>query len=980
MVLGLYRRARLKTLGALTLALLLFLSIVSGSRAEQTDYHWLDTFGDYFDSVGGTVTAFDFSPSGKLYVGGDFISAGSDANGDPQIVNGTAMWDGTEWHPLGGGFGLQFGGLLPSVSKIIAVSDTEVYFSGFFAYIMQSPDGVCPQDCLAVRGVAKWDGQSWSGLGPDSDHLGVSGPAYADVGDMEFYNGSLWITGLFSHAGDTEAHGIARWDGVDWHAAGGEPNYGMHGNGYGTALATDGTALYIGGNFQSVEGVSSPNIIKYTEGGFTSLGGLEGVNISSIVVDATNIYAGGAANDVNDYSLWKFNGTSWSVLGGGVYANFYNSTPGYVNELFLDGNRLYVGGQFGRVGANTLVANLAIWDFQTETWSQFGNPIGYPGGSVSSVARNGDRIFVGGQFSQIGGLYLQNGEDFTFTPGKSSLSLAIYDPNALPPPLQADQTVYLNVSNSTVDVGDTIDVCISVQNLGPDSADSTTLTTSVPDGTVLDSPITDYCGGGGGETRRTRVQGLAFPFTAPDCTTPNPGESGPITCTYDNLAQYDSFIVAFSVVVTGAPGSQISFTASVSGTPGDSNTANDIAAETVSIRPNIAYVSANSDCGLNTPCYSSINDAFSNVSQNGTVNVGAGEYHESLYLYNWTVNLGGDVSLSGGLYLYGGVLNSTNGTLSVSGSIENSGGEFHHNNGTLRFNGTDPQYVYGTFDFYNVTIETGAVVEVGSVVLHIEGVLVNNGLLRSSSPPQYISTGGTASFTDGTNTTAIELVSTGQSDLGDTYVTVTMNETAPFCGNDPLPVPSVLRHFDISPSYSEGIEATIRLYYRADELNGIPASAVRMYHCGYDDETSEYKWELLPGQSGPNGAFYVETQGVTTFSPFALGGAVPTNVELIALRASPHKKGGIAVKWQTGSEIDIVGFNVWRSKKEDGNYKQVNKETKSAKSPGQTVSNKYTWRDKNAAPEHKYYYKLEILKSDGSSSWSDPVKSKSSNK
>lgn len=978
----------LKRLGFLTAALILafglFISSVTTSYAEP-DYHWLSTFSDYFDSAGGTVTAFDFAPSGNLYVGGDFTSAGRDGNGDLQIVNGLAMWDGEDWHPLGGGFGLQFGGLLPSVGKVIALSDDDVYIAGFFAYILNSVDGVCPQDCIAVRGIAHWDGTSWSGLGP-ANAMGVSGPSYAAVSDMEFYNGELWITGLFENAGTTTAHGIAKWTAGAWEYVDGGDDHGMAGNGSGNALATDGAALYIGGGFDKIGNIPAANIAKYTEDhGFEAMGaGLPGVNVTDIVVVGNDVYAAGNSNSVDQPGgLWRFDGMSWSVVGNGVWANFYNTTPGQVAKLFLDGDDLYVGGLFGRVGTDTLAANLAIWNITNQEWSQFGNPLyGQPYTGVFAIDKKGSQIFVGGLFSQIGGRYIQDGEDFSYQQGIQSISMGIYDPNALPPPAEANLSVNLDLSDSILDAGDELDVCVSVSNFGEDTATNVTLTTAVPAGAVLASPVTDECnsGGGGGEAREfKRVSGAAFPLLSPDCTTPNTGEVGAIICNIGTLDDSDSVQIHFTVQFTAAPGSEIEFTASVSGTELDPNLNNNARAETVRLRPNVVYVSANQDCGGNTPCYANTGEAFGELARGGTLNLLPGEYYGSIYLYdNNTVNVTGNVILNGRLALYEGTFNAPAGTLELRSSLENDGGTFHHNNGTVYLNQDYYQEVRGDFQFYNLIIGANTIVDTGEMTLDVAGTLTNNGTIYHSPAGQYVANNTPTTFNDGVNHPAVTLTSTGANELGDTYVYISMSEEPPACGSDPFPALAVLRHFDILPSAYEDIHATLRLYYDASELNGVDPATVGIYHCGYDPETDTLVWDLLTSARGPNGSYYVETENVTSFSPFALGGsaAAPTSEILASAKAKRHKQGGVTIKWQTGTEMEVVGFKVLRSKKADGKYKVVKNEMKAAKHPGQPIGDKYNLRDKHAKPGKQYFYKVQVFKADGGSEMSDPIRVK----
>ncbi len=937
---------------ALLIAFGIFIGAVTTSRADG-DYHWLDTFSIYSNSPGSAVDAFAFSPSGKLYIGGSFIDAGG------VIVNGTAMWDGSEWHALGGGFGVNYG-VNPGVSKIIAVSDTEVYYAGFFATLTNAPENNCAEETVYLYNIALWDGTCWHGLGPDANHLGVRVPTYSDVGDMEFFDGKLFVTGLFEFAGDVQAHGIAVWNGSTWQALDGEPNYGMSGNGYGTALATDGTTLYIGGSFDAIGGVPAANVAAYHDGAFFAVGsGLPGLNVIALLYANNVLYAGGNARDSVSPSLWEYTTENdWNVLGGGVAAG---GGSGQVSALAYQNNQLYVAGYFGSAGQITAL-NLAIWDTQAQSWSEFGNPIGYPSGGVSDILFHNSMVYLAGGFTQVG--------------GKQSLHLAIYDPNATPPPPETNLNLALDLSDNPVNSGDALSFCVSVDNYGPDAVTGVTLTSSVPNGATFDAISFDGCyGGGGGSTfNAKRVNGLAFPMLSPDCQTPNVGEAGAIQCALDDMQAYDSVQIRVDVTISAAPGSQIQFDASVSGNEPDTNENNNADTETLNVRPNVIYTSPNADCGANSPCVDNLNDAVSNVADGGTVNVLAGTYNESLYYSkDVTVNLSGDVNIRYDLYIGAGTFHSTSGVLSVGGSFTLDNATFNHNSGTVRFNGSYTQYVGGAFTFNHFAVSNGATVRLQNV-MNIVGMLNNQGTLFYPNDSRDVSANTPTVFVDGFNQPAVQMDASG--DLGTTTVAVMPGQT-PDCYGTPLPanVTPLLRQFEITPS-NEGIATTVRFYYDNSELNNVDEQTIGIYHCGYNAETGQYEWTLLTN-STPHGAEnYAEVSGVDDFSPFALGGeqAAPTSVTLVSVNARVDKKGGVRMKWETGSELDVMGFNVYRSVQRNGEYKPVNKKLKNAKTPGEMTGNKYALRDKQAAAGKTYFYKIQVVKANGKFEWSEPIK------
>jgi len=100
----------------------------------------------------------------------------------------------------------------------------------------------------------------------------------------------------------------------------------------------------------------------------------------------------------------------------------------------------------------------------------------------------------------------------------------------------------------------------------------------------------------------------------------------------------------------------------------------------------------------------------------------------------------------------------------------------------------------------------------------------------------------------------------------------------------------------------------------------------------------------------------------------------PTSADLVSFKASRGAK-GISVKWETGSELTVMGFNVWR-KNGKGSWKQLNAQVIEAKNLGSPSGASYTYSDKSVKEGKTYRYKLEILKSSGKADWSDVIKIK----
>ena len=98
-------------------------------------------------------------------------------------------------------------------------------------------------------------------------------------------------------------------------------------------------------------------------------------------------------------------------------------------------------------------------------------------------------------------------------------------------------------------------------------------------------------------------------------------------------------------------------------------------------------------------------------------------------------------------------------------------------------------------------------------------------------------------------------------------------------------------------------------------------------------------------------------------SPGITGGRV-LPVSLSKFRPERLEDGSIVVRWITESETNNAGFNILRSEKADGEFKQIN--TKLIAGHGTTSErNTYTWQDSTAKPNVVYYYQIQDVSLDG---------------
>jgi hypothetical protein len=236
------------------------------------------------------VSALGFDASGNLYAGGNFTTAGSVA------VNGLAKWDGESWAILGSGLvGVAtspFESPHPAVVSALAFdAEGNLYAGGSF---MKAGD-------VRTYSIAKWDGASWSALGQGlglfigpwwfSTTPQVAALAVGASGDL--YAGGAYM----KKAGGVEVNNSAKWNGSSWSPLG--PGMGEEPRRSGVnALAIDASGnLYAGGYFSTAGGVAASRIAKWDGSSWSPLGsgtGGDSPTVNALAIDASgNLYAGG---------------------------------------------------------------------------------------------------------------------------------------------------------------------------------------------------------------------------------------------------------------------------------------------------------------------------------------------------------------------------------------------------------------------------------------------------------------------------------------------------------------------------------------------------------------------------------------------------------------------------------------------------------------------------------------------------------------
>lgn len=340
----------------------------------QTWTPLIETISGAGGGSGGTVMALEVFDDGNgpaLFAAGNFTA-----------INGIqlkriARWRNGEWSSIGSSASISGGGgYIGSLTVFDDGTGPQLYAGG--NYIMHH---------IQTSHIARWNSQTWSGIG------GLSGGTSPSVEALEvFDDGSgpaLFVGGRFAVAGGVGASHIARWDGQAWQNVGG----GVSGVGPNTrvrAMRTwnDGTgeALYVGGEFSQAGTAPSSGLARWKSGWESVATGQahKGTHLHALDFDGDRRLLVGAvfSSLVNGkpHGLALWDGAAWGLLGsnGGPDA----SVKSILSIVDAGQPRLLIAGQFLSV-ADSHFRRIAQWD--GSRWSGMGQGIGGPGPDDGAV-------------------------------------------------------------------------------------------------------------------------------------------------------------------------------------------------------------------------------------------------------------------------------------------------------------------------------------------------------------------------------------------------------------------------------------------------------------------------------------------------------------------------------------------------------------------------------------------------------------------
>ena len=326
-------------------------------------------------------------------------------------------------------------------------------------------------------------------------------------------------------------------------------------------------------------------------------------------------------------------------------------------------------------------------------------------------------------------------------------------------------------------------------------------------------------------------------------------------------------------------------------------------------------------------------------------------------------------------------------TINVAGNWTNNG-TYTHNSGTVVFNGTSPQTIGGsaTTVFYALTINNPAGVnlahteQVDRTLTLSDGLLtlgpydllmgVGSGYSGTPGPTRMVVADGDGVFcrefrgmtpmftypigdnTNGANYSPVRLSFYAASVWGPACVRVT---DAKHPAN-PSNTDYLTRYWTVTSRGISGFNCTALFYYVAgsEDVVGIEENMRAMK---YDGGAWTY------GDPVITTSHVIMMEDITSFSDFTAGSA-PTAVKLLSFSARPAAY-GIYLTWETASERDNLGFNLYRASSLQKQGEKVNATLIPSRSPGGGEGAAYEFLDTTVRPGQTYSYILEDVDLNG---------------
>lgn len=369
------------------------------------------------------------------------------------------------------------------------------------------------------------------------------------------------------------------------------------------------------------------------------------------------------------------------------------------------------------------------------------------------------------------------------------------------------------------------------------------------------------------------------------------------------------------------------------------------------------------------------------ISGNLTIDSGS-----ALYMDYGSPGMNNPLTVAGNLTLNGALsLGDANGGDLYLGGNWNNNGTFNPNNRAVFFNGSGAQTTTGATTFDYLTLNNSAGLTLNNDVTVDQTLTLTNGKLDAGSSTLTLDCSGSISGASSTKYILGNLKKNYCTTGSFTYPTGTSNGYSPVAATltalTTNPSSLQIKCVEGNPPGLTDAKSLDR-YWSLTATGDLTTNLTFTYLAGDVDGTeSDYRifrgtTEVCDATCVNEGAHTATISGVTQFSNWTMGEAnAPTSASLVSFKAKLTPKHKVKVKWETGVEMNVLGFNLYRQTVGNKKWVKVNGDGPiDAQKMGLPEGAHYTRIDKQVKAGKTYRYKLEVLLISGPSEWSQVIK------
>ncbi|NVO02900.1 MAG: T9SS type A sorting domain-containing protein [Bacteroidetes bacterium] len=355
-----------------------------------------------------------------IFLGGDFKSIGGlIRTGIAKLNNITGaadpIWNPNAYNLCGNPY-----------YRSIVISGNDIYAGGNFYYIGgQLRNGIAKLN--KFNGLAD---TIWNPNPSDS----VFGGSSLEINSIAIKGSDIYVGGDFTKIGGQLRNNIAKLNNTNGEA---DVTWNPNTDTFVCTFAINGSNIYVGGDFWNIGNQARVVLAKLncSNGVVDSIWNAHFVHnasykIYSIAINGSDIYVGGSFATLNGHT--RNNIAKLNEVSGAVDPTWNPNINGIVRSILINGDDIYVGGYFNYIGgyASNGIAKLNNYDGAADPyWILNSNNIT----NVNSIVISGSDFYVGGDFNSIAAGYSPNFAKFLYftasaegIPSTIARSLSIY--------------------------------------------------------------------------------------------------------------------------------------------------------------------------------------------------------------------------------------------------------------------------------------------------------------------------------------------------------------------------------------------------------------------------------------------------------------------------------------------------------------------------------------------------------------------------